>query len=128
MAGRPRKTWTAKEREKFEKLCGIFCTKEEVCAILELDPKTLDKLIADDYPDSPTWKEAFDKFSAVGRVSLRRKQYETAIGGDRTMQIFLGKNYLGQSDQGAKPVEQTKPQKKMAAFTSSAKFAKAING
>lgn len=129
MAGRPRKTWTAEEREMFEKLCGIFCTKKEVCSILELDPKTLDKLIADDYPDTPTWGEAFDKFSAVGRESLRRKQFEIALNGDKTMLIFLGKNYLGQSDQGARnETETSKPKAKLASFSSSSKFAKAVNG
>lgn len=129
MAGRPRKTWTLEERTMFEKLCGIFCTKKEVCAILELDPKTLDKLIADDYPDTPTWGEAFEKFSAVGRESLRRKQFEIALNGDKTMLIFLGKNYLGQSDQGAKTeTGGAKPAAKMVKFASSAKFAKAVDG
>lgn len=128
MAGRPRKTWTQEERDMLEKLCGIFCTRDEVCAILELDHKTLSKLIAEDYPDTPTWGEFFEKYSAVGRESLRRKQFEIALNGDKTMLIFLGKNYLGQSDQGARAEQPSKPQNKMAAFSSSAKFAKAANG
>lgn len=127
MAGRPRKTWTEEDVKQFEKLCGIMCTKSEVCSVMNLDPKTLDKLIADNFKETPTWGEAFDYFSATGKASLRRAQFQLALDGDKTMLIFLGKNYLGQSDQGAKPDTQAKPQKKMAAFTSSAKFAKAVN-
>lgn len=32
------------------------------------------------------------------RVNLRRKQYETAMAGNITMLIWLGKQWLGQSD------------------------------
>ena len=128
MAGRPRKTWTDAEVEQFTKLCGIMCTKSEVCAVLELDPKTLDKLIAEHFPEMPTWGEAFDYFSSTGKASLRRAQFQLALDGDKTMLIFLGKNYLGQSDQGAKTEEQPKQKAKMATFASSSKFAKAANG
>lgn len=129
MAGRPRKTWTDAEVEMFTKLCSIMCTKKEVCAMLELDPKTLDKLIAEHFPETPTWEEAFGYFSAGGKASLRRKQFEVAMSGDKTMLIFLGKNYLGQSDQGAKTeTGGAKPAAKMVKFASSAKFAKAVDG
>ena len=128
MAGRPRKTWTDAEVGQFTKLCGIMCTKSEVCSILELDPKTLDKLIAEHFPEMPTWEEAFNYFSASGKASLRRKQFEIALNGDKTMLIFLGKNYLGQSDQGAKVDGAAKPKAKLASFTSSSKFAKVANG
>jgi len=128
MAGRPRKTWTEEDVQQFVKLCGIMCTKSEVCSVMSIDPKTLDKLIAENFEDMPTWGEAFEYFSATGKASLRRAQFQLALDGDKTMLIFLGKNYLGQSDQGAKAEEPAKPQKKMAAFTSSAKFAKAVNG
>ena len=128
MAGRPRKTWTESDIEQFVKLCGIMCTKSEVCSVMGIDPKTLDKLIAENFESTPTWSEAFELYSATGKASLRRAQFQLALDGDKTMLIFLGKNYLGQSDQGARSEEQQKPQKKMAAFTSSAKFAKAVNG
>jgi hypothetical protein len=38
------------------------------------------------------------KGRAEGRTSLRRKQWELAMGGNATMLIFLGKNMLGQTD------------------------------
>ena len=33
-----------------------------------------------------------------GRELLRAKQFENAMNGDKTMQIWLGKQYLGQKD------------------------------
>ena len=33
-----------------------------------------------------------------GKASLRRKQYEVAMGGNCTMLVWLGKQYLGQTD------------------------------
>ena len=125
-----RKPWTPQEEEQFAKLCSIFCTKKEICSIMGIpDHRTLDKRISESFPDMPTWNEAFDYFSGQGKASLRRRQFELAMQGDRTMLIFLGKNYLGQSDQGAVQEEQPRLKNtKMAAFTSSAKFAKAVNG
>jgi hypothetical protein len=35
---------------------------------------------------------------AVGRMSLRRKQWKAAEDGNTTMLVWLGKQYLGQSD------------------------------
>lgn len=127
MAGRPPKTWEPSEVEQFRKLCGIFCTKKEVCAVMGLDPKTLDKLIEKHFPETPTWEEVFNLLSSTGKASLRRAQFQLALDGDKTMLIFLGKNYLGQSDQGAR-VEVEKPKTKMASFAASSKFAKVVNG
>lgn len=101
MAGRPRKTWTDVEVEQFAKLCAIFCTKAEVCSILNLDKKTLDRLIAENFPDTPTWDEAFEYYSGTGRAALRRKMFELAVNeGDKSALIFMAKNYLGMSDSG----------------------------
>ena len=63
-------------------------------------------------------KMDFTAFSAEkkseGVELLRAKQYETAFGGNVTMQIWLGKQYLGQRDQ----IEQTirVPQVKVQTF------------
>lgn len=103
------KTWTPEEAEQFKKLCGIFCTKKEICSIMGIsDHRTLDSRIKESFPETPTWEEAFDLFSGHGRASLRRKQFELAMNGDKTMLIFLGKNYLAQSDNGLRD-EQPKP-------------------
>jgi hypothetical protein len=36
--------------------------------------------------------------ASVGKISLRRKQYSIAQEGNVTMLIWLGKNWLGQTD------------------------------
>jgi ribosome biogenesis protein Tsr3 len=46
-----------------------------------------------------TFQLYFKKKSAGGKMSLRRKQFEVAQKGNVSMLIFLGKNYLDQSDQ-----------------------------
>ncbi len=98
--GRPMREWSQSDVEQFTKLCAIFCTKGEVCSIMSLDPRTLDRLIAENLPDTPTWSEAFAHYSGAGRAALRRRLFELANTGDRTALIFLAKNYLGMSDSG----------------------------
>ena len=113
-----KRVWTDAEAEQFKTLCGIFCTKKEVCAVMGIsDHRTLDTRIADAFPNTPTWEEAFELYSGKGRASLRRKQYELALNGDRTMLIFLGKNYLSQSDNGLRgEQEQEKPRAEVTTF------------
>lgn len=122
-------TWTDRDVDQFEKLCGIFCTKKEVCSIMGIaDHRTLDRLIAKHLPDTPTWDEAFALYSGTGRASLRRRQFEAAMDGSVPMLIFLGKNYLGQSDQGARQEEPKEKGGKLAVMVNGSKFAKAVNG
>jgi hypothetical protein len=44
------------------------------------------------------FKDVIEEGSEEGKMSLRRKQLEVAMSGDRTMLIWLGKNLLNQSD------------------------------
>lgn len=84
----------------------MFCTREEVCSVFKVSEKTLNKLIDDNLRDelSPdddkpvTFTDAFEKYSATGKASLRRAQYRKALEGNVSMQIWLGKQYLGQQD------------------------------
>lgn len=43
-------------------------------------------------------KDAYEEGLENGRASLRRMQFQSAQKGNITMQIWLGKQYLGQSD------------------------------
>lgn len=103
---RKKKTWTSADVLKFKELCGCFATRDEVCATFGISPKTLNKLIneklhdelAPDSDEPVTFQDAFKAYSAAARGSLRRKQFELAMHGDKTMLIFLGKNYLAQTD------------------------------
>lgn len=52
----------------------------------------------------PTWmleqrlKVVIDAGKAQGRVAIRKAQFRNAIAGDSKMQIWLGKQYLGQTE------------------------------
>ncbi len=84
------------DRNIFEKLCDILCIKKEICSVLDCNEQTLTRWCKDTYKQG--FADVYNRLSAGGKISLRRKQYEIAIAGNVSMLIFLGKNYLGQSD------------------------------
>lgn len=73
-----------------ERLASIQCTQEEIANILEVSTKTLQR----DEEFCLIYKKGLDN----GRMSLRRYQWEAAKKGNTTMLVWLGKQYLGQSD------------------------------
>ncbi len=76
--------------ELVEKLAQIQCTQEEISQILDISSRTLQK--------DEEFLRIHKKGIESGRMSLRRYQWESAKKGNVTMQIWLGKQYLGQSD------------------------------
>ena len=96
--GKPhnRKDITDEQFEQLKKLASIFCTKEDAGHILGLDSETVVRNIKD--RTGMNWAEFFNVYAASGRTMLRRKQFELAQNSDKTMLIWLGKQYLGQSD------------------------------
>lgn len=94
---RPRKQIDKKD---FESLLAIQCTLEEVTAFFDhkLDGCSEDTI---ERWCKRTYKKSFADVSAqkrnLGKISLRRAQFELAKK-NATMSIFLGKNYLGQTD------------------------------
>ena len=81
------------DQVEFEKLCGIQCTRDEICGWFDVTDKTLDG-----------WCKRTEGFSATyakkrgkGKISLRRMQFELAKK-NPTMAIWLGKQWLGQRD------------------------------
>lgn len=71
----------------------IQATDRECAAALEVALQTFVNFLAE-----PGVRDVFEDGKANGRISLRRKQFELAMKGDRTMLVWLGKNMLGQSD------------------------------
>ena len=71
----------------------IQCTQIEAAAALDISKPTFQKLLN----EHPECREAFEQGAQQGRVSLRRTQFNMAAK-SVAMAIFLGKNYLGQSD------------------------------
>lgn len=88
-------------QRQFENLCGLHCTKQEICDFFDLTDKTLERWCKRTYKKG--FSEIYGQKKSLGNLSIRRKQMEVAQNGNVAMLIFLGKNYLGQTDK----VEQT---------------------
>ena len=84
------------DKRTFENLCAIFCTQEEICSVLGYSHDTLNRWCKDNY-GGLTFEETWKMKSASGKVSIRRYQFEQART-NTTMAIWLGKQFLGQSD------------------------------
>lgn len=89
---RPRKEI---DKTAFEKLCGMQCTESEICAWFDVTDKTLSSWCKRTYGTS--FSETYKKYGEAGKASLRRIQFHIAER-SAVMAIFLGKQYLGQSD------------------------------
>lgn len=81
--------------KQFETLCAIQCTEEEICAVLDVDDKSLTRFCKDEY--NMSFSEIFKLKRQNGKASLRRTQWQMAEK-NVTMAIWLGKQYLGQSE------------------------------
>lgn len=85
------------DKEEFEKLCEIQCTKEEMANWFNISPDTVENFCKAEY--SKTFSAAYKRFSSGGKMSLRRQMFRKAIERDNTaMQIWLSKQHLGMSD------------------------------
>ena len=93
--GRKRIVWTEQQFRQFESLCSLQCTEEEICSVMNVSDKTLNRLLKEHY--KMDFSEAHKKYSATGKISLRRTQFKMAERSDR-MAIWLGKQYLGQRE------------------------------
>ena len=89
---RPRKQI---DQKAFERLCALQCTYEEVCGFFDITDKTLNSWCKRTYGKS--FSDVFREKRGVGKISLRRTQFRLAEK-NAAMAIFLGKQYLGQSD------------------------------
>lgn len=90
--GRPQKYI---DKEQFEKLCFLQCTQIEFEGFLDVDNKTLEKWCKKTY--GMNFSEVYKLKRSNGKVSLRRKQWQLAET-NPTMAIWLGKQWLGQTD------------------------------
>ena len=81
--------------EALDKMLGIQCTAEECACVFGISSDTLVTRIKEDH--HMTFSEYFKLKRGAGKVSLRRKQYEMSKK-NPTMAIWLGKQWLNQSD------------------------------
>ena len=85
------------DRTQFEKLCGMFCKKREIWSFFDVSEDTLEKWIKRNY-DGRTFTEVYEEKSDLGRISLRRAQFQKAMDGNVPLLIWMGKQHLGQMD------------------------------
>lgn len=102
------------DRETFEKLCVLQCTKQDIANWFECSEDTIERWCKREYNQS--FAVTFAQKREKGKVSLRRMQWQSAEHGSVTMQIFLGKQYLGQKDH-----------QEIAVSDSQAKFAEVLD-
>ncbi len=93
---RPRKEI---DQKQFESLCGLQCTKEEICGFFNVSEKTLNSWCKRTYKQG--FSLVFQQKRGKGKISLRRSQFRLAEE-NSTMAIWLGKQYLNQREPGSK--------------------------
>lgn len=71
-------------------LAGIFCTQDEIANIMGVSVRTLQR----DDEFCRLYKNGIDNVKST----LRRLQLKSAMAGSIPMQIWLGKQYLGQRE------------------------------
>ena len=108
--GRPKKEI---DKEEFEKLCGIQCTEEEIAGWFRCSIDTINNWCKATYGE--TFSEAYKKYSADGKMSLRRVQWKLAQN-NVSMAIWLGRNWLGQRDDRRDDQEDEKIAEKLKDF------------
>lgn len=88
--GRPE---AAIDIDELGKLCCIQCTDEEIAHWFGVCTKTIQRA-----RKREPYKSVFEKGAAKGRVSIKRAQWQAAMGGNTAMLIWLGKVMLGQKE------------------------------
>jgi hypothetical protein len=81
------------DQEAIKKLAQLHCTYDEIAEFLGVSTKTLQR----------NYVHHIKKGREMGKISLRRAQFEKAVGGNVAMMIWLGKQHLDQRDK----IEQT---------------------
>lgn len=99
---RPYKSYKTKplkeiDVELLERMASRFASVETIALILRVDPKTLEN----------RFSEVIKRGRAVGKWGLHQCQFEAAMKGNVTAQIWMGKQYLGQSDKMEYRVSET---------------------
>lgn len=82
--------------DTFEKLCALHCTLAEIAGILKVSDDTIERAVKRKYKRG--FAEVYRQKASSGKMSIRRKQYEIAMSGNVTMLIWLGKQWLHQTD------------------------------
>lgn len=82
--------------DEFDKLCHIHCTLVEISEWFGCSEDTIERAVKRE--KGMGFADYYKKKSGRGKISLRRKMFETAQAGNVTMLIWLSKNMLGYRD------------------------------
>lgn len=83
---------------ELDKLIGIQATAEECASWFDVSVDTIDRRLQEQF--GMGFAEYSKQKKGKGKISLRRRQMQAALDGNTTMLIWLGKQYLGQSEGG----------------------------
>ena len=79
-----------------ERLALMQCTQKEIASWYHVSHDTIVKRYEDEFGE--TFASWYEKHSANGKSSLRRRMYKAAMDGNVTMMIWLSKQMLGMRD------------------------------
>lgn len=95
--GRPAIEWTEEKVRLFQNLMGIpFVTEEAICDILNVSDSSLTRWLKKTY--GVTFEELKKQKHEGMKLKLAGKQYELAMKGNPAMLVWLGKQWLKQTD------------------------------
>src|SRR4051812_38212893 len=82
--------------DNVDKLCGLQCNEVEVAQFLGVSVDTLARACKREH--NVSFAEYFAQKRGVGKIALRRAQWQTAQKGNPALLIWLGKQHLDQKD------------------------------
>ena len=82
------------DREQLENLARLQCTYDEIASFFGVSKSTI----------HDNFRTEMDKGREFGKMSIRRHQFNLSKT-SAAMAIWLGKNYLGQKEPVAEPLE-----------------------
>lgn len=83
------------DKTNFESLCNLQCTLTEIAGFFKCSEDTIENWCKRTYEEN--YSAVYKKYSQGGKISLRRNQFRLAEK-NASMAIWLGKQYLGQTD------------------------------
>lgn len=100
--GRPKNILTEEAIELIEKLATVMSTQNEIASCLN----TSVDILTNKY-NKDSFLDAIKKGNEKGKSSLRNAQFKCALRGNATLLIWLGRQYLGQTDKVEGEIEET---------------------
>jgi IS30 family transposase len=79
-----------------EALVSVMCTEREIADYFQVSTDSIQRFVKRTW--GMTYTAFYEEKSARAKVSLRRKQFQCAMQSNTALLIFLGKNWLGQTD------------------------------